>query len=107
MKRIKPSPEKVQHIIDMIVDATGVSRAVMFSKDRHNSVVVARFMLYYVLYHHCNFTYKEIGSLFNANHAGIMYGVSSAFDWLTSHDVKDKVICDRGKTLRKIILKLK
>lgn len=106
MKPTQTDLEITKHIISTVSDVTGVSRSKIRSKDRHNEIAMARFMVYYILYYHIKYSFSYIGKLLKRHHATIMYGVGIADTWSESNKFRDKIAIEYCKKLQQVIDKL-
>lgn len=96
------SDPKINHIVDVCANAFGVTKAAVMSRNRMQSVVLARQSAMWVL-RNKGMTLQQIGEVIGRDHSGVAAGLRSLDDKLTTDKtlaakVREKI---QGKVLVK------
>jgi chromosomal replication initiation ATPase DnaA len=61
--------------VSSVCSALGITRNRLMEKNRSDDLVIARYLVMYLLRKHTGSGYKKIGAYFNKNHATVIHGV--------------------------------
>lgn len=106
MKYIKPDRNQVNRIIDIVCEETGISKDLLMSKDRHNNVATARFIIYYIMHEFLGIGYHTTGKLLGRTHRAVMWGVDTVKLWSPSNRFRDNTAISNQELFERIMQKL-
>lgn len=76
--------EYAKTVLHAVCRASGATVAKMKSKSRIQAVVDARYVFYYLCREKYVFTFQELGSMLDQDHATVMYGLRRVSDYLVT-----------------------
>ena len=107
MKRVKVNLKDVRRVVDTVSQVTGIDKTLIYSKDRHNDIAIARFMIYYIMWRYYGYNCSAIGRILDRTHATVIHGIAAVNDWSESNKFRDRIAIRNWNTLTKILNKLK
>lgn len=75
---------KIEQILEVVLQATGVSKDQFFSRNRKREIVMARQVFFYLCRRYFDTPYVVLGKFIGQDHATVMHGVEVVKDMLTT-----------------------
>lgn len=97
---------QVNDVIRTVSEVTGISPSLIYSRDRSEPVVMARFMVYYVLYYILDMGCFYVGKELGRTHAAVLNGLRVARSWNKNNPLRDQRARENGAMLEQIMNKL-
>ena len=94
-------------VIDLVSKATCISKHRILAQDRHDDVVCARFMVYYILHYVNGISLNRIGKMMNRTHAAVINGITVVKTWDKENRFRDPQSIRNGAILEELMDKIR